>query len=391
MKEVYILSAKRTPVGRFQGALKSLKAAHLGAVAVKSAVEESGLKGTDIDEIVMGEVLTAGVGQAPARQAAIYAGLSESVPATTVGKVCGSGLNAVILGARSILCGDSGIVVAGGQESMSNAPYLLPLAREGMRMGHKEILDSMIFDGLFDPYNSMHMGNCAEICAKEYLFSRQAQDAFAIESYNRARSAMQNGFFKNEIVAVKVTAGKSTAEVTEDEEPNASDLAKISSLKPAFDKEGTITAANASKINDGAAALVLASKEALSKHNAKPIAKILSWGFHAHEPKWFTTAPVQAMQNALDKAKLSVKDIDLFEINEAFALVPLVAMQKLNISHEKVNVHGGACALGHPIGASGARILTTLIHALKKQNKKIGLASLCIGGGEGISLIIEVF
>ncbi|BBH52885.1 thiolase family protein [Fluviispira sanaruensis] len=389
MKNVYIVSAKRTPVGRFQGVFKTVSAARLGANAIQAAIEASGVSNTHIDEIIMGEVLTAGVGQAPARQAAIYAGLPDSVQALTIGKVCGSGLKSVVLGAQSILVGDSHLVIAGGQESMSNAPYLLPNARDGLRMGNKEIIDSMIQDGLWDPYNNLHMGNCAEICAKDYKITREEQDAFALESYNRARRAMDQGLFQNEIAPVSVVSSKVTTEVTEDEEPKAADLAKMKSLKPAFEKDGTITAANASKINDGAAALILASEEAVKKYNLKPLAKIINWAGHAQDPKWFTTAPIAAIQKVLIKAKLSSQDIDLYEINEAFALVAMAAMRKLEIPHEKVNPNGGACAIGHPIGASGARILTTLTHSLIQQKKKYGLATLCIGGGEGIAMIIE--
>lgn len=389
MKSVYIVAAKRTPVGRFQGVFKNMSAPKLGAIAVKAAVEASGVSSTHIDEIIMGQVLTAGVGQAPARQAAIFAGLPDSVQALTVGKVCGSGLKAVTLAAQSILLNDAQIIVAGGQENMSLAPYCLPQARDGMRMGHKEILDLMIHDGLWDPYNNLHMGNCAEFCAKEYQFSRQEQDVFAKESYLRARKAMETGLFKNELTAVTVTNGKSSQVIDADEEPLAADISKMELLKPAFEKDGTITAANASKINDGAAALVLASEDAVKKFNLKPLAKIVNWAGHAQEPKWFTTAPVTAMQRALQKANLSANDIDLFEINEAFALVTMAAMKKLEIPHTKVNIHGGACALGHPIGASGARILTTLVHALTHHNKRYGLATLCIGGGEGIAMIVE--
>ncbi|WGL59560.1 thiolase family protein [Pigmentibacter sp. JX0631] len=389
MKNIYVVAAKRTPIGRFQGVFKQTSAPKLGAIAVKAAIEASGLSNTHVEEIIMGQVLTSGVGQAPARQAAIYAGLPDSVQALTVGKVCGSGLKAVALGAQSIITQDSNVVVVGGQESMSCAPYILPQARDGMRMGHKEIIDSMIQDGLWDPYNNLHMGNCAEFCAKEYQFTREAQDQFAKESYLRARKAIEEGLFKNELTAVTVTAGKTTQNIETDEEPLASDLNKMEQLKPAFEKDGTITAANASKINDGAAALVLVSEEALKKYNLKPLAKIVSWAGHAQEPKWFTTAPVTAMQRALQKANLTANEIDLYEINEAFALVTMAAMKKLEIPHSKVNIHGGACALGHPIGASGARILTTLIHSLQHYKKRYGLATLCIGGGEGFAMIIE--
>lgn len=389
MQNVYIVSAKRTPIGRFQGALKSLSAPHLGAAAVKAALAESGVDAKLIQEIIMGEVLTAGVGQAPARQAAIYAGLPNSVEALTVGKVCGSGLKSVMLATQALTLADADIIVAGGQESMSNAPYLLPQARDGYRMGHKEVVDSMVFDGLWDPYNNMHMGNCAEGCAREYSISRADQDAFAVESYTRARKAQETGAFKNELVGVQVSTGKSTTMVETDEEPGASDLSKLTGLRPAFDKEGTITAANASKINDGGAALVLASEAAVKQHNLKPLARVVSYASHAQEPKWFTTAPVDAIKKTLARAKLSAQDIDLYEINEAFSLVTMVAMRQLSLSHDKVNVNGGAVALGHPIGASGARILTTLVHALHARNKRYGLATLCIGGGEASALIVE--
>jgi acetyl-CoA C-acetyltransferase len=390
MDDVFIVAAKRTPIGRFQGVFKDISAPRLGASAISAALSVAGVDKFAVDQVIFGNVLTAGVGQAPARQAALYAGLPEHVRALTVGKVCGSGLQSVVLGAQSIICQDAQVVVAGGQESMTNAPYLLPEGRVGMRMGDKKIVDSMISDGLWDPYNQLHMGNCAEACAKEFHISREEQDAFALESYARARASLEKGLFEKEIVSVQTLQGKSQVLVSQDEEPLAADLSKMSALKPAFDKEGTITAANASKINDGASALILASGQAVSQHHLKPLAKIVSYGFHAQEPKWFTTAPVAAIQKALQKAHLSVSDIDLFEINEAFALVPLVAMKQLQIPHNKVNIHGGACALGHPIGASGARILTTLIYALQSQNKKRGLAALCIGGGEGIALVVEL-
>lgn len=389
MSNVYIVAAKRTPVGRFQGSLKGLSAPRLGAAAVKAAVAEAKVPLEAINEILMGEVLTAGVGQAPARQAAIYAGLPQSVQALTVGKVCGSGLKSVMLATQALRLNDIEVAVAGGQESMSNAPYLLPSARDGFRMGHKEVHDSMIFDGLWDPYNNIHMGNCAEFCAREFTISREEQDAFASESYSRARKAVESGAFKNEIVAVEVATGKSTQWIDTDEEPAASDLSKMTSLRTAFEKDGTITAANASKINDGAAALVLASEAAVKKYNLQPLARIVSYATHAQDPKWFTTAPVNAIEQAVAKANLTVSDIDLFEINEAFALVTLAAMKKLNLPHAKVNVNGGAVAIGHPIGASGARILTTLVHALRARQLQRGLATLCIGGGEAVALVID--
>lgn len=389
MSNVYIVAAKRTPVGRFQGALKGLSAPRLGAAAVKAAVAESKVPPEAINEILMGEVLTAGVGQAPARQAAIFAGLPQSVQALTVGKVCGSGLKSVMLATQALRLGDIEVAVAGGQESMSNAPYVLAAARDGFRMGHKEVQDSMILDGLWDPYNNIHMGSCAEACAREFTITREEQDAFAAESYARARRAMEAGAFKNEIVPVEVPAGKGTQWVETDEEPNASDLSKMTSLRTAFEKDGTITAANASKINDGGAALVLVSEAALKKYNLKPLARVVSYATHAQDPKWFTTAPVNAIEKAVAKANVTLSDIDLFEINEAFSLVTLAAMKKLNIPHAKVNVNGGAVAIGHPIGASGARILTTLVHALRERNLQRGLATLCIGGGEAVALVID--
>jgi acetyl-CoA C-acetyltransferase len=390
IQEVYILSAKRTPIGRFRGALASVSASELGAVAVKSAVAASGVNPHTIDEILMGQVLTAGNGQAPARQAALFAGLPNSVAATTVGKVCGSGLKAVAMGAQGIMLGDAHCVVAGGQESMSMSPYLMPGARDGLKMGHKEITDSMIKDGLWDPYNNLHMGSCAESCAKEFSIGREEQDRFSQSSYAKALEAQKTGKFDAEIVPVEVTVGKNKQMVSVDEEPGASDLSKMVSLKPVFDKDGTITAANASKINDGAAALVLASGEYVKRHNLKPLAKIVSYAAHAQEPKWFTTAPVESIRKCLAKANLDINDVDLFEINEAFALVTLAAIKELKIPENKVNVHGGAVALGHPIGGSGARILTTLVHALQAHGKKRGVASLCIGGGEAFSMLVEL-
>jgi acetyl-CoA C-acetyltransferase len=389
MSSVYICSAKRTPIGKFQGVFKDISAPQLGAVAIRAAVEASGLSPELVEEVIMGQVLTAGVGQAPARQASIYAGLPQHVQALTVSKVCGSGLKAVAVATNAILCGDAQVIVAGGQESMSNAPYLMPGARAGYRMGEKIVSDSMVSDGLWDPYSKVHMGNCAEFCAQEFNFTREEQDAFALESYKRAQEAQDRGLFNKELVSLEVTLNKMKTLIDIDEEPRASDLGRLGSLRPAFDKEGTITAANASKINDGAAALVLASESAVKAHNLSPLARVVSAACHAQDPKWFSTAPSPAMEKALKKANLSVQDIDLFEINEAFAVVTLAAMKHLNISHEKVNIHGGACALGHPIGASGARILTTLVHALRFKKKKYGLATLCIGGGEGIALVVE--
>jgi acetyl-CoA C-acetyltransferase len=337
----------------------------------------------------MGEVLTAGVGQAPARQAALFAGLKNSTPCLTINKVCGSGLKSVMLAADSIALGHTKIAVAGGQENMTLAPHLLENSRSGYRMGPTQMTDSMIKDGLWDPYSNFHMGNAAEICVKEHNFTREEQDAFAVDSYKKAQDAWAKNLFKNEIAPVTVEGRKGAVTVDKDEEPFNTNFDKIPGLKPAFDKAGTITAANASKINDGAAAHVLMSESEANKRGIKPLAKIVAHGTFAHDPKYFTTAPVGAIKGALAKANLKVGDIDLWEINEAFAVVTQVAMKELEIPAAKVNVHGGAVAIGHPIGASGARILTTLVHALHTHNKRYGLATLCIGGGEAVALIIE--
>jgi acetyl-CoA C-acetyltransferase len=388
-REVFIVSASRTPIGSFQGALADVPVTQLGATAIRAAVERSGLSASDVQETYMGNVLTAGVGQAPARQAARYAGIGDEVPATTVGKVCGSGLQAVILGAKSILLGDADVVIAGGMESMTNAPYLLPKARGGYRMGHGKTLDSMILDGLWDPYDDQHMGNCGELCAKELDFSREAQDEFAKESYKRALAAQEAGAFEAELAPVTIQTRKGEVVVSEDEEPKRAKLDKMPNLRPAFDKEGTITAANASKINDGASALVLASGDVVKAKGLKPLAKLVGYGGHAQAPEWFTTAPIGAIEAALKRTGLSADDIDLYEINEAFAVVAMASMKKVGIPHEKVNVRGGAVALGHPIGCSGARILTTLLHALRDRDEKRGLATLCIGGGEAVAVVVE--
>lgn len=389
MEQVYILSAARTPIGSFQGAYSEVPAPKLGAAAIKAALERAGVNPDQVGEVIMGEVLTAGVGQAPARQAAIYAGVPASVPAMTINKVCGSGLKAVMLAADSIALGHTKVAVAGGQENMTLAPHLLEKSRGGFRMGNTELKDSMINDGLWDPYNNWHMGAAAELCVKENQFTREAQDAFAIESYKRAQKASNDGVFTKEITPVEVAGRKGPTLVEKDEEPFKTDFAKVPTLRPAFDKAGTITAANASKINDGAAALVLASESFVKANGKKPMAKIVAHATFAQDPKWFTTAPVGAIKLACDKANVKVSDIDLFEINEAFAAVTMVAMKDLNIPHEKVNVNGGAVALGHPIGASGARVLTSLVHALIAQNKRYGLATLCIGGGEATAVIVE--
>lgn len=385
-----ILSAKRTPIGAFMGGLSSLTAPKLGAVAISAAVADAGIKGEDINEVIMGNVLTAGVGQAPARQAAFYAGLPRSVECMTINKVCGSGLKSVMLADQAIRSGDAELIVAGGQESMSNAPYLLPKARNGYKMGNGELVDSMIFDGLWDIYNSINMGMIGEKCAKECNISREEQDEYAIMSYKRALDAQSKGLFDAEIVAVDVVAGKETLKITKDEEPEKVKFDKVPALKPVFLKDGTVTAANASSIDDGAAALVVASESKASSLGIKPIARIVAQASFAQEPDWFTTAPASAITKVLSKAGMKVEDIDLFEINEAFSLVSIYTARELGISYDKVNVHGGAVSLGHPIGASGARILTTLIYALKHYGKKYGIATLCIGGGEANAVIIEM-
>jgi len=389
MENVVIVSAVRTPVTSFQGALSSVPAPKLGATAIKEALQRAQVSPSEVDECIMGEVLTAGGGQAPARQAALYAGLKTSTPCMTINKVCGSGLKAVMLAADSLQLGHTKIAVAGGQENMSMAPHLLENSRTGYRMGPATITDSMVKDGLWDPYNNFHMGSAAEICVKENHFTREQQDAFAIESYKKAQTASNSGAFKNEIVGVTIESKKGATVVDKDEEPFNTNFDKIPGLRPAFEKEGTITAANASKINDGAAALVLMTESTAKARGAKPLAKIVAQATFAQDPKYFTTAPVGAIKKALQNANLKVGDIDLWEINEAFAVVTQVAMKELEIPAAKVNVNGGAVAIGHPIGASGARIMTTLVHALQTQNKRYGLATLCIGGGEAVAVIVE--
>jgi acetyl-CoA C-acetyltransferase len=389
-RPIYIVSAARTPIGAFQGSLSSLPAPKLGAAAITAALERGKVAADQVGEVFMGNVLGAGIGQAPARQAAIYAGVPNAVPATTVGKVCGSGLQAVIFGAKTIALGDADVVVAGGMESMSNVPYYLPQARGGYRMGHGKIVDGMIHDGLWDPYGDFHMGNAGDKCAKEYGFTREEQDAFAAESFRRAVAAQKAGAFDKEIVGVTVPQKKGDAvTITQDEGPPAGKPEKFAGLKPAFSKDGTITAANASSINDGASALVLASEEAVKQHKLEPLGRIVGYAGAAQAPEWFTTAPVAAVKNALAKLSMSTKDIDLWEINEAFAVVTMVTNKLCEIDPATVNVHGGAVALGHPIGATGARMLTTLLFALERAGKKRGLATLCIGGGEALALVVE--
>jgi acetyl-CoA C-acetyltransferase len=389
MENAYILSAKRTPIGAFQGQLSTLSAPQLGALAIAAAVDSSKVSKNDINEVIFGQVLTAGVGQAPARQAAIYSGLPTSVACMTINKVCGSGLKSVMLANDSIALKESQVVVAGGQENMTLSPHLLENSRAGYRMGNVTTTDSMIKDGLWDPYNNFHMGMAAELCVKENQFTREEQDQFTKESYEMALNAQEKGYFANEIIPVEVKSRKDSFTMSLDEEPQKVKFDKISSLNPAFQKDGTITAANASKLNDGAAALVLASQDYTNKHNLKPMAKIVGHATFAHDPKWFTTAPLGAMKKVLEKTKLKIEDIDLFEINEAFAVVTMAAIKEFKIPRNKVNIHGGAVALGHPIGGSGARIFTTLLHALKTHNKKYGMASICIGGGEAVAVIVE--
>jgi acetyl-CoA C-acetyltransferase len=388
---VVILSYARTPMGSFQGSLTGASATHLGATAVKGAVERAGVDPKAIERIYMGCVLPAGLGQAPARQAAINAGLGDHVEATTVNKMCGSGMQATIMGSEALAAGSVDLLVVGGMESMTNAPYLSMRHRGGARIGHDVLKDHMYLDGLEDAYQpGKLMGNFAEDTAAEYQFTRQAQDDYAIASLERAQRAQNSGAFDREIVPVEVVGRKGTDTVLLDEQPAKGDAAKIPTLKPAFSKEGTITAANASSISDGAAALVLTRASVADKLGKKPVARIVATAAHAHEPAKFTTAPVFAMQKALDKAGWSVGDVDLFEVNEAFAVVAMIAMHDLGIPHDKINVHGGATALGHPIGASGARILTTLISALQTRGMKRGLASLCIGGGEATAVAVEL-
>jgi acetyl-CoA C-acetyltransferase len=386
----YILSAARTPIGAFMGSLSTLSAPHLGAVAIKAAVEKAGINKDAVQEVIMGNVLTAGVGQAPARQASIYAGLPQSVECMTINKVCGSGLKAVMLADQAIKSGDADLIVAGGQESMTNSPYIMKNARFGLKMGNSEMVDSMINDGLWDCYSNYHMGNAGELCASEEKFSREEQDEFTIRSYQRAIEAQKTGAFTEEIAPVTIKDRTGEIVVSQDEEPGKVRFDKIPTLKPVFKKDGTITAANASSIDDGAAALVVASDSYVKENNLKPLAEIIAHCSYAQAPEWFTTAPTAAIQKVLKKAGMTIEDIDLFEINEAFSVVPMHSIRELNLDPEKVNVNGGAVSLGHPIGASGARLLTTMIYALKARGKKTGLVTLCIGGGEANAMIIKL-
>src|SRR5580692_5060799 len=387
---VVILSARRTPVGAFQGAFATVSAPQLGAVAIKAAVADAGVKASEVDEVNLGCVLSAGIGQAPARQAALAAGLPTSTPSTTVNKMCGSAMRAVMQGADQILAGNAQVVVAGGIESMTNAPYLLPKARAGYRMGNQEVLDHMFFDGLQSPWDGQLMGCFAEATSEKYGFTRKAQDDFAAESVRRALAAVKDGGFSAEVAPVSTKTRKGEVLVDKDETPFTLDIAKIPTLKPAFKKDGTVTAASSSGISDGAAALVLARESFAASQGRKPLARILGYTSFAREPEWFTLAPVGAMQKLLKRLDWQPQDADLYEINEAFAAVPMAAIQDLGLDHQKVNVNGGACALGHPIGATGARIVTTLLYALRARGKKRGIASLCIGGGEATALAIEL-
>lgn len=390
LKEVVIVSAARTPVGSFGGVFKDVPATKLGSIAIKAALEKASVPFDQVNEVIMGNVLTANEGQAPARQAALGAGLDTSVQCMTINKVCGSGLKAVMLAAQAIMVGDADVIVAGGMENMSQVPYYVPQGRYGYRMGHGQLIDGMIKDGLWDVYNDFHMGDAAEITAKEYNITRQEQDEFAIMSYKRALEAQEKGLFKEEIVPVEIPQRKGEPIVVDtDEEPGKVKFEKIPNLRPAFQKDGTITAANASKINDGAAAVVVMSLEKAKELNLQPIARIVSQASFAKKPEEFPTAPADSITTALKKAGLTVDDIDLFEINEAFAVVAIVNNRLLKLPVEKVNVNGGAVAIGHPIGASGARILTTLLYAMKQRSAKRGVASLCIGGGEAATLVVE--
>ena len=387
---IAILSAKRTPTGGMLGDLSSISSPQLGAIAIAAALESSGLNSCQIDEVIMGCVLSAGLGQAPSRQAALSAGLDLNTACTTVNKVCGSGMSAVTIACNALRAEQSEIIIAGGMENMSRAPHLLPLAREGYRFGDRQLVDHMQIDGLQDAFKSLSMGEFAEDCAAKYKFSRKDQDAFALESLKRAKRAIEQGLFKAEIVPVSVANKNIQVSVENDQQPLSANPEKIPKLRPAFTKDGTVTAANASSISDGAAAITLMLASKAAALNLKPIALIHGYDQSAHEPEWFTTAPITAIKKTLNRVGWTVSDVDLWEINEAFAVVPMAAMGDLGIAHEKLNINGGACALGHPIGASGARIIVSLIHALRQTEGKRGMASLCIGGGEATAVALEL-
>ena len=387
---IVITGYARTPMGSFQGSLSSETAPYLGSVAIKGAIKKAGIKAEDVDDVVMGCVLPAGMGQAPARQAAIGAGIPNTAGATTVNKMCGSGMRAAMIAHDQLLAGSSLVTLAGGIESMSNTPYILPKVRSGLRMGHAQVQDHMFIDGLEDAYETGRlMGAYAEATAEAYQFTREEQDDFAIRSLERAKKANEDGSFKEEMVSVTINTRKGSKEITNDEQPFSADISKIPNLKPAFSKTGTVTAANSSSISDGAAALVMMTSEEAKNKNSMPLARIVAHATNSHDPAWFTTAPIGAIQKVLDKAGWNIKDVGLFEINEAFAVVPMAAMKDLSISPEIVNVHGGACALGHPVGTSGARIIATLIAAMHKYKIDKGVASLCIGGGEATAIALE--
>jgi acetyl-CoA C-acetyltransferase len=390
MKQVVIAGAVRTPIGNLNGVLSHLSATVLGSIVIKEALHRAKVHPETVDEVIMGNVLTAGLGQAPARQAAKGAGLPDTVNATTINKVCGSGLKAVMMACQAVQAGDAEVVVAGGMESMTGSPYLLEKAREGYRVGHGELIDSMIKDGLWDPYGNVSMGSCGELCAEKFQFSREAQDDFAVESYARALKAQRAGWFREEIVEVEVPAKPKPLSVGEDERLGRFDEAKLRRLSPAFRPEGTITAGNASGMNDGAAAMVVLSEERAEALGVTPIARILGFAQKAVAPEWFTIAPIQAIAALLHRLGREARQIDLYEVNEAFAVVTMAAIKELGLSPDRVNVNGGAVALGHPIGASGARILTTLLYALKRTGDKRGIASPCIGGGESVALAVEL-
>ena len=387
---VVIVAAKRTPIGAFQGALAGATAPQLGAAAIRAVIDDAGIEARDIDQVLMGCVLPAGQGQAPARQASLGAGIPDGVPCTTVNKMCGSGMETIILGHDRIGAGSAAIVVAGGFESMSNAPYLLPKAREGYRMGHQQTLDHMFYDGLQDPYENQMMGHFAQVTADKYEFTREQMDAFAIESVNRAQRAVADGTFTEQIAPVTISGRRGDVTVASDETPDNVSVEKIPTLRPAFRKDGTVTAATSSSISDGAAAIILMRASEAKKRGLAPRARIVAHSAFAHEPAWFTTAPVYALKNLQERMNWTPDDVDLYEVNEAFAVVTMAAMQDIGIEHTKINVNGGACALGHPIGATGCRITVTLLHALRDRGLKRGIATQCIGGGEATAIALEI-
>lgn len=391
MKEVVIVSAVRTPIGSFGGALSSVSATKLGAAAILGAIDKIKLDKDTVDEVFMGNVLQANLGQAPARQAAIYAGLSENIPCTTINKVCSSGMKSIMIAAQTIMCGDNDIVIAGGMENMSSVPHYFTKGRTGQKLGNMQLIDGMVKDGLTDVYSDVHMGLCAEKCAKEMNLSREEQDSFAVESYNRSNNSWKSGKFSNEVVHVEVPQRKGDPIlVTEDEEYKNVNLEKIPQLRPVFDKDGTVTAANASTLNDGASALILMSAQKAKEMKIKPIAKIRSFSDAAQEPEWFTTAPAKAVPIAIEKAGLNKNDIDYYELNEAFSVVGLANMKVLGINDDKVNINGGAVSLGHPLGSSGSRIIVTLINVLAQNEAKLGVAGICNGGGGASAMVIEL-